>query len=74
MVKGQNWNRPQPGDQIKVEPIRRKKDIDSIKKLIAGNARDSALFTLGINTNLRASDLLRIRAGQVRDRKVHSYQ
>ena len=69
MVKGQNWNRPQQGDQIKVEPIRRKKDIDSIKKLIAGNARDSALFTLGINTNLRASDLLRIRAGQVRDLK-----
>jgi integrase len=69
MVKGQNWNRPQQGDQIKVEPIRRRKDIDSIKKLIAGNARDSALFTLGINTNLRASDLLRIRAGQVRDLK-----
>ena len=69
MQKGQNLNRPQPGDQIKVEPIRRKKDIDSIKKLINGNARDSALFTLGINTNLRASDLLRIRAGQVRDLK-----
>ncbi len=69
MVKGQNWNRPKPGDQIKVEPIRRKKDIDSIKKLIAGNPRDSALFTLGINTNLRASDLLKIRAGQVRDLK-----
>jgi integrase len=69
MVKGQNWNRPQPGDEIKVEPIRRKRDIDSIKKLISDNARDSALFTLGINTNLRASDLLRIRAGQVRDLK-----
>ena len=69
MVKGQNWNRPQQGDQIKVEPIRKRKDIDSIKKLIAGNARDSALFALGINTNLRASDLLRIRAGQVRDLK-----
>jgi integrase len=69
MVKGQNLNRPQQGDQIKVEPIRRKKDIDSIKKLIAGNARDSAQFTLGINTNLRASDLLRIRVCQVRDLK-----
>jgi integrase len=69
MVKGQNWNRPKQGDQIKVEPIRKRKDIENIKKLLADNARDSALFTLGINTNLRASDLLRIRAGQVRDLK-----
>jgi len=69
MVKGQNNNRPQQGDQIKVEPIRKRKDIENIKKLLADNARDSALFTLGINTNLRASDLLRIRAGQVRDLK-----
>lgn len=69
MVKGQNWNRPKQGDQIKVEPIRKRKDIENIKKLLADNARDSALFTLGINTNLRASDLLRIRVGQVRDLK-----
>ena len=69
MQKGQNWNRPQQGDQIKVEPIRKRKDIENIKKLLADNARDSALFTLGINTNLRASDLLRIRVGQVRDLK-----
>ncbi len=69
MLKGQNTNRPRQGDQIKVEPIRKRKDIENIKKLLADNARDSALFTLGINTNLRASDLLRIRAGQVRDLK-----
>jgi integrase len=69
MQKGQNWNRPQKGDQIKVEPIRKRKDIENIKKLLADYARDSALFTLGINTNLRASDLLRMRAGQVRDLK-----
>lgn len=69
MKKGQNQNRPQKGDQIKVEPIRKKKDIENIKKLLADNARDSALFTLGINTNLRASDLLRIKVGQVRDLK-----
>ena len=69
MLKGQNWNRPHQGDQIKVEPIRKKKDIDNIKKLLADSPRDSTLFTLGINTNLRASDLLRIRVGQVRDLK-----
>jgi integrase len=49
-----------------VEPIRELRDIKSIKKLLADNPRDLCLFTLGINTNLRASDLLRITAGQVR--------
>jgi integrase len=69
MLKGQNYNRPDKGDMIKVEPIRKKKDIENIKKLLAENPRDSTIFTLGINTNLRASDLLRIRVGQVRDLK-----
>jgi integrase len=66
MLKGQNFNRPEKGSSIKVEPIKRKKDIDSIRKLLSDNPRNSALFTMGINTNLRASDLLRITAGQVR--------
>jgi integrase len=69
MLKGQNFNRPDKGDTIKVDPIRKLKDIDSIKKLISDNARDLTLFTIGINTNLRASDLLRIKVGQVRDLK-----
>jgi integrase len=64
-----NQNRPQKGDQIKVDPIKKRKDIDSIKKLLGDDPRNSALFTIGINTNLRASDLLRIRVGQVRDLK-----
>jgi len=62
----QSSNRPQKGSSIKVEPIRHKKDIQLIKKLLADNLRDSAIFTLGINTNLRAGDLLRITVGQVR--------
>lgn len=66
MKKGQNFNHPQAGDQTKVEPIRELKDIKAIKKMLAGNAMYHALFTLGINTNLRASDLLKITAGQVR--------
>jgi integrase len=69
MLKGQNYNRPDKGDMIKVEPIRKKKDIENIKKLLAENPRDSSIFSLGINTNLRASDLLRIKVGQVRDLK-----
>jgi integrase len=69
MKNARNQNRPKKGSQIKVDPIKKRKDIDSIKKLISDNVRDSALFTIGINTNLRASDLLRIRVGQVRDLK-----
>ncbi len=66
MRKGENFNRPAPGREIKVDPIKCQKDIKAIKRLLADNPRDLALFTLGINTNLRASDLLRITAGQVR--------
>lgn len=69
MKKGENKNHPKKGSRIKVEPIRDVKDIRAIKKLLDGNPMYSALFTLGINTNLRASDLLRIKAGQVRGLK-----
>ena len=64
--KTKNPNHPKKNSSIKVEPIRELRDIKSIKKLLADNPRDLCLFTLGINTNLRASDLLRITAGQVR--------
>ena len=66
MRKGHNDNRPAAGSTIKVDPIKSKKDIAAIKKILADNPRDLALFTVGINTNLRASDLLRITAGMVR--------
>lgn len=69
MKKGENLNRPSKGSKIKVEPIREMKDIKSIKKVLADSPRDLALFTLGINTNLRASDLIRIKAGMVRGLK-----
>ena len=51
-------NHPKKGTRIKVEPIRKPKDIQTIKKLLVDNPRDFCLFILGINTNLRASDLL----------------
>ena len=69
MKIARNQNRPKKGDQIKVDPIKKRKDIESIKKLLGDDPRNSALFTIGINTNLRASDLLRIKVGQVRDLK-----
>jgi integrase len=69
MEKGQNFNHPPKGSSIKVEPIKSKKHIQTIKKLLADKPLDYALFTVGINTNLRASDLLRIKVGQVKDLK-----
>ena len=66
MKKSGNLNHPKKGSTIKVEPIKELKDIGTIKKLLADNPRDFALFTIGINTNLRASDLLRIKVGMVR--------
>jgi integrase len=69
MEKGQNFNHPPKGSSIKVEPIKSKKHIQTIKKLLAGKPLDYALFSIGINTNLRASDLLRIKVRQVKDLK-----
>src|ERR1039457_1059945 len=58
-------NHPKIGDIIKVDPIKSEKDIKLIKKLLSEKPRDYCMFTLGINTNLRASDLLKITVGQV---------
>ena len=59
--KRTNPNAPRKGAKIKVEPIRRLKDIQLIRRMLQDKPRDLALFTIGINTNLRASDLLRLR-------------
>ena len=69
MEKGQNFNHPPKGSTIKVEPIKSKKHIQTIKKLLTDRPLDYALFTVGINTNLRASDLLRLRVKQVKGLK-----
>ena len=70
MKKGENYNHPKKGSHLTVEPIRKVKDIKLIKKLLSDKPLDLAIFTLGINTNLRASDLLQIRVHQVRDIKA----
>ena len=70
MQKGENFNHPQKGSSIMVEPVKDLKDIKSIKRLLSDRPRDLCLFTIGINTNLRASDLLRLTAGQVRELKA----
>lgn len=50
-----------------VQPIRDKKKIEAIKKVLVGNKRDLLLFTLGINCGLRISDILKMTVGDVID-------
>lgn len=51
---------------MRVDPIRKRQDVRAILKLLQGSPRDTAIFSLGIHTNLRASDIVKIRVGQVR--------
>jgi hypothetical protein len=55
-----NPNHPKKGSSIKVEPIRQKAAIQRIKAALlhGGKHRDYCLFVLGINTALRANELL----------------
>lgn len=59
-------NNPKRGSVIVVEPIKELRAIARIKAALADRPRDLALFVVGINTALRASDLLALTAGQVR--------
>lgn len=58
------------GSKTKVEPIKRLKDVGAIKKMLINDARNYALFVVGINTALRASDLSNLTVGQVRHLKA----
>lgn len=64
---GNNGNNPKPGSIISVDPIKDVADIRSIKRMLTDRPLYYALFVVGINTNLRASDLLALTVGQVRD-------
>jgi len=51
-----------------VEPIRDKKKIEEMKVYLKNHSlRDWALFTLGINSGLRISDLLKLKVSDVID-------
>lgn len=65
MQKGSNYNHPVKGSTIKVDPIKDCNDIDRIKKLLYNKPLDYCLFIIGINTNLRACDILNIKTSQV---------
>jgi len=65
LFKGQNLNRPAPGTMIDIQSIKLKKDIEAIKQLLSDKPRDFLLFVMGINNGIRASDLLKIKVGDV---------
>lgn len=64
-----NKNHPKKGARTAVDPIRSRKDINSISKLLSDNPRDLLLFKMGINNGLRTGDLLRLQVKDVRKMK-----
>src|SRR5699024_6277048 len=50
-----------------VQPLKNKRDIDRIRKALSGSPRNLLLFTIGINTALRISDMLSRGVGDVSD-------
>ena len=62
-----NANHPRKGASIKVQPIRSLAAIKQIKEHLKDQPRNLCLFTLGINTAYRASELLSLTVGQVKD-------
>jgi integrase len=63
-------NHPPKGSRIAADPIRSERDIKNIKKLLADHPRNSCLFNFAINVNLRASDVLNVKIGDVRGLQV----
>lgn len=51
-----------------VQPIKTIEDIQKIKKYLAKKPRNALLFSFGINTGLRISDILSLNVGGVKDR------
>jgi len=49
-LKGENPHRPAPGSVLKVDPIRNRKTIARIKKMLRDHPRDLCLFVVGMNT------------------------
>ena len=53
------------GRKTRVQAIRNSSDIETIRHLLRDQPRNLAMFTLGINSALRASDLVAIRLSQI---------
>ena len=69
-VKNQIANHPPKGSRITTDPIRTISDIEAIKRLLKPKPRDYLLFIMGINSGLRAGDLLQLRVGPFKNAQV----
>lgn len=61
----QATNHPRPGSVLIIEPLRSLEDVNRVKAVLAKQPRNLALFVLGINSNLRASDLLALKNSDI---------
>ena len=64
-----------------VQPIKKIEDIQKIKKYLAKKSRDALLFSFGINTGLRISDILSLDVSvkgrdyiEIREKKTNKYK
>ncbi len=56
---------PKRGSSCFVDPIRNKRDIQAIIRLLEDQPRNQLLFILGINTGIRVTDLLPLRVPEI---------
>ena len=68
-----NKNHPKKGARTAVDPIRSRKDINAISKLLNDKPRDFLLFKMGVNNGLRTGDLLRLKVKDVRKMRAGDY-
>ena len=68
MPKGdhKNWDHPNKKQSTRVEPIKDKEKINAIKGLLSDQPRDFLLWTLGLQTGIRATDILNLKVEDVR--------
>ena len=64
-------NHPYKGSIIKADPIKCVKKIKSIKKLLRFDLRNLCIFTLGVSTPLKPSELLSFNVGFFRNIQVN---
>ncbi len=57
-----------------VQPIKNKRDINKMKRALSGNSRDLLLFTVGINSSLRISDILTLKVSDTNGDYISLYE
>ena len=65
MKKGQNYNHPQKGSIIRVDPIKNLDLVKMVREHLKSDPQKQGIFIVGTNTNLRAIDIARIESASV---------